>query len=182
MLTSGCDLCLFDDIGQYEKMYIKKEMKVLDIIDELKRQEVDVTQYKFYRHMRDHVKGEVAVMMSENAPMLVNETMDKLGELIKMTETLINNIEGFQFSINADADPAKIRAYTGLMSEARHMIESIAKIQGEFKGSNAIKAKTVNIQYNNIAEHIMQDVCNVCKAKLAKTLEPLILKKDDDES
>ncbi len=155
-------------------------MAVLDIIHELKEKDVDVNQYKWYNHMRNHLKPEVAQLMSANSPMLANEAIDRLGVLIQMTSTLSEKIEGFNNSINPDADPAQIRAYTGLISECRHMVESIAKMQGEFKGSGAIHAQTVNIQYNSVVEQIMQDVCQSCKVKLSKTLEPLILRKSEE--
>lgn len=176
--TGGCELCLYKNMEKYELDYIHKRQSVIDIIDQLSKElDMRITKYKFYNHMKMHLNPEVAQIFSTAAPKLADEVIDKTGELIDLVDTIKGKVEGFDHAINASTDPSTIRAYTGLVSELRHLIEALAKIQGEYKGSGVIHAKNVNIEYNNVIAQVLQDACHVCKAKFAKTLEPLILKK-----
>lgn len=174
--TRSCELCLYEEIATYERAYINKEKHVQDIIQELKFNGLDVTNYKWYKHIRAHVRPEVGIILAENAPVLANEAVDKIGECIEAIGKVKEQIEKVEVSLNSDADPSLIRAYTALHAEARHWLEILAKLQGEFKDVAAIKVNNLNIEYNNVVGTIMQEACPVCKAKFAEKLAPQILK------
>ena len=171
--VGGCSLCLYDKIEQYEQDYINKRSTVSEIVEELKAENIECNRYKFYNHMRNHLKLEVAVAFSKNADLLANELVDKVGEIITMFDQVKSNIEALDHSINADAQPAMIKAYTGLVSEGRRLVQALATIQGELKGSSHVHINTLHVEYNNMKEQVLQDICQNCKVKLAKTLEPL---------
>jgi len=175
---SGCELCLYDDVEQYERDYIHKRKTVTEIVEDLNAQGVECNRYRFYNHIKHHLKPEIAIMFSGNADMLSKEIIDKVGELIEAIDRMKGKIQSLEHSINADADPSMIKAYTGLESEFRRLIETLAKISGDMKQSQTVNVANLNVEYNAVVDQVMQDACPVCKAKFAKTLEPLILKKD----
>lgn len=174
--TGGCNLCLYDDIEKYEQDYIKKRSTVIEIVEELQAENVECNRYKFYNHMRNHLKPEVAMIFSQNADLLAKELVDEVGEIIMMFDQVKGKIEALDHTINADAEPAMIKAYTGLVSEGRRLVEALATLQGKLEGSSHIHVNTLNVQYNNMMDQVMQDVCQNCKVKLSKTLEPLVFK------
>ena len=176
--VGGCSLCLYEDIEKYEQDYITKRSTVAEIVDELKADNVECNRYKFYNHMRSHLKPEVAMIFSKNAELLSNEMVDKVGEIVIMLDQVKGKIEALDNSINADAQPAMIKAYTGLISEARRLVEELASLQEKFKGSAHIHINTLNVEYSDMKEQILQDVCQNCKVKLSKTLAPLAFKAD----
>ena len=174
--TSGCELCLYDDIEAYEQDYVSKRKTVAEIVEDLNAHNLDVNRYKFYNHIKHHLKPEVALAFSGNADMLSKEIVDKVGELIEAIDRMKSKIVGLEHSINADAEPAMIKAYTGLEAEFRRLIEALAKLSGDVKQSQSIHINTLNVEYDKVVDQVMQDVCPMCKAKLAKTLQPLIVK------
>ena len=174
--TGGCSLCLYDKIEQYEQDYINKRSTVSEIVEELQGEDVECNRYKFYNHMRNHLKPEVAMIFSQNADLLAKELVDEVGEIITMFDQVKGKIEALDHSINADAQPAMIKAYTGLVSEGRRLVEALATLQGKFEGSSHIHVNNLTVEYNQMKEQVLQDVCQNCKVKLAKTLEPLVFK------
>ena len=174
--TGGCSLCLYEDIEKYEHDYINKRATVAEIVDELKAEKVDCNRYKFYNHIRNHLKPEVAMILSKNSDLLANELVDKVGEIIMMFDQVKVKIEELDKGISADSQPAMIKAYTGLVSEGRRLVEALASIQGELKGSTRIHINNLNVEYDAMREQVLQDVCQNCRVKLAKTLAPLIFK------
>lgn len=177
-ITRACDLCLYDQIEDYENDFIHKRRTVAEIVDALRDENIDTTKKRFYDHIRYHLKPEVALVYSKNAPELAKEIVDNVGELIDEIERMKNKIIALENSINSDAQPAMIKAYTGMISEFRRLIESLAKIQGELKGATTTYVQNMNVEYDNIKAVVMQDTCSQCKAKLAKVLEPLVTKTD----
>ena len=175
-IGKGCSLCLYENIEEYEQDYVNRRRTVNEIIQGLRDENVEVTKYGFYNHIRSHLKPEVALIFSQNAPLLAKEVVDNIGELIEEIERMKGKIEGLEASINAEAQPSMIKAYTGMVSEFRRLVEGLVKLRGDFKTSSHIHVKNLNVEYNNVIGQVMQDACPSCKAKLAKTLEPLILK------
>lgn len=175
---SGCELCLYDDIEQYEQDYIHKRKTVTEIVEDLNSQSIECTRYKFYNHIKFHLKPEVAIAFSGNAEILSKEIIDKVGELIEAIDRMKDKIKSLEHSINADADPSMIKAYTGLEAEFRRLIETLAKITGDMKQSQHVHIANMNVEYKAVVDQVMQDACPMCKAKFVKTLQPLILKQD----
>lgn len=174
--TGGCSLCLYKDIEKYENDYLNKRSTVAEIIDELKADKVDCNRYKFYNHIRNHLKPEVAMIFSKNADLLAKELVDEVGEMIMMFDQVKDKIEALDESINADSQPAMIKAYTGLVSEGRRLVEALAALEGKLQGSAHIHINTLNMEYDTMREQILQDACQNCKVKFAKTLAPLVFK------
>lgn len=175
--TNACSFCLVEDIESYEKDYLNKNRTADEIVQAIKNDVgIRCSRAGFYNHMRYHVRREMLVYASKNAPELANELVDKTLELIEFLDNLKDKIEKIEKEIHAGSDPTMIKAYVSMMSESRKMIETLAKIQGDLKGSERINVKNMTIQYTAIASQILQDTCPVCREKLTKTLEPIILK------
>ena len=175
-IGKGCSLCLYENIEEYEQDYVNRRRTVNEIIQGLRDENVEVTKYGFYNHIRSHLKPEVALIFSQNAPLLAKEVVDNIGELIEEIERMKGKIEGLEASINAEAQPSMIKAYTGMVSEFRRMLETLAKIQGDFKGSAHIHVQNMHVEYSNVIAQVLQDACPNCRVKFAKTLEPLVTK------
>jgi len=177
--TQGCELCLYDDIGIFERAYANRTLSVIDIVKQLKSKNLEASKYKWYNHIRQHLKPEVGVLLSENVPALAQEVVDKIGECVEAIEDIKTKIDQLSLSLTADADPAIVRAYASLQAELRHWVELLAKLQGEFKDLSKITGKNVTIEYNNVMGIILQDACPVCKATFAEKL-PKIIKLNED--
>jgi len=173
---TGCDLCLFKDIEDYEMDYVKKRRTVPEIIKLLQQEHVNCTRTTFYNHIRNHLKQEIGLVYSKNAEVLAAEIVDKQGELIENIDLMRSKMEAIEHAINSESDPSQIKAYTGLAAELRKSIELLIKLQGEFKSSNHLHINTLNVEYNNVVGQVLQDACPECKVKFAKTLEPLLTK------
>ena len=175
--TSGCDLCLFEKMEQYEMDYLDKRSTVKEIIKALEEEEhIECNTYKFYNHIKHHLNPQVVLAYSKNADLLANEIIDKKAEMINQIDTIIGKLQAIEGSINADAEPAMIKAYTGMISEFRRLILDEAKLEGEVKGSQHVHVQNLSIEFNKFSERIMQDVCQNCKIKLTKTLAPILKK------
>ncbi len=174
MTKSGCSLCLFEDIEDYEQDYVHKRSTVDEIVTNLKQEGVDVSKTKFYNHVQHHLKTEAALVYSKNAEILAAEFVDKQKELIDNMEKMRDKMEAIEHVINSEADPSMIKAYVSLAGELRKTVEILAKLQGEFTSSQHVHVNTLNVEYNNVVAQILQDACPQCKVKFAKTLEPLL--------
>lgn len=174
--TTGCKLCLHQNIAKYEDDYIHKRKTAAEIVELLNAEGVKCSRSTFLNHIKYHLQPEVAVMFSQTAPAIVNEIVDKVGELVDEIDRIKDKINKLTVSIGTE--PAMIRAYTGLEAELRKAVETLARVQGELRGSEHIHIKSLNIEYTQVAAQILQDVCPACKTKLLKTLEPIIVKKN----
>jgi len=174
MTKSGCALCLYEGIEDYENDYINKRATVDEIVDSLKEDNVEVSKTKFYNHIQHHLKTEAGLIYSANADILAAQVVDKVKELIENVEKMRDKMEAIEHSINAESDPSMIKAYVSLAGELRKTVEILAKLQGEFSTSQHVHVNNLNVEYNNVIAQVMQDACPQCKVKFAKTLEPLI--------
>jgi len=174
MTKSGCALCLYENIEEYEDDYIHKRQTVGEIVDTLKEAGVDVSKTKFYNHIQHHLKTEAALIYSKNAELLASEVVDKVEELIQNIDNMRDKMEAIEHSINSEADPSMIKAYVSLAGELRKTVEILAKLQGEFNTSQHVHVNNLNIEYNTVVEQILQDACPQCKIKFTKTLAPLL--------
>lgn len=174
--TRGCELCLCENITTYEKAYADRSMTIKEIKKALEDEEqLHVTNYTWYNHIKTHLRPEVGVILAETAPVLAQEVVDKIGECVETIESLKSQADKISLSIENDPNPQVIRAWSGIVSEIRHWIELLARLQGEFKEVNKISAKNINIQYNETKEVILQEACPECKLKFAEKLAPKIL-------
>ena len=174
MTKTGCSLCLYEEIEDYEQDYINKRQTVEEIVEALKSEGVDVSRTKFYNHVQHHLKTEAALVYSKNAEVLANEFIDKQKELINNMDKMRDKMMAIEDSISSESDPSMIKAYVSLAGELRKTIEIIAKLQGEFSTSQHVHVNTLSVEYNTVVEQIMQDACSQCKIKFTKTLAPLL--------
>ena len=178
--TGGCELCLFEGIEAYETDYLDKKRTVKELVASLKIENVDCTVYKFYNHIRSHLKPEVALLFSQNSELLATELIDKRGELIGALGLVGEKIEALNMSITSEAHPSLIKAWTGLITEARHTVEALQNIETIGKGSSQhVHINNLNVEYKNVVAQVLQDACQNCKKKFANTLAPLISKVED---
>ena len=168
---------VIEGIEELETKYLKKEISADDVIEALKGQEIPVTKEGWYEHIKYKVKPQIAVELHETHTELAQDVVDKFHECLKGMDRLKRIIDR-TIDID-DLDPQILNTYIKAEDSMRKYIETLAKLQGEYKGSGVIHAKNVNIEYNNVIAQVLQDACHVCKKKFAETLEPLILKKID---
>ncbi len=178
--TQGCDLCLYENISDFETAYARQLMTIKEIVQALKDKGLTATKHKWYNHIKYHLNPEVSVVLSENAPNLAQEIVDKIGECAENIEILKDQGERLSLSLQNDPDPKTVKAWTGVITELRHWVELLAKLQGEFKEVNKITAKNINIQYNDTKEIILQEACPECKLKFADKLGPKILNTNEN--
>jgi len=174
MTKTGCSLCLYDEIEDYENDYINKKQTVEEIVATLKVLNVDVSRTKFYNHIQHHLKTEAAVIYSKNAELLASQVVDKMKELIENIEKMRDKMQAIEDSISSESDPSMIKAYVSLAGELRKTVEIIAKLQGDFSTSQHVHVQNLNVEYNTVVEQILQDACPQCKVKFTKTLAPLL--------
>jgi len=173
--TGGCALCLYEGMEDYENDYLDKKRTVKELVDSLKLDNVECTVYKFYNHIRNHLQPEVAILFSKNSELLATELVDKRGELIDALGRVGTKIEALDSSISSEAHPSLIKAWTGLLAEARHTIEALQSIETIGKGSSQhVHINNLNVEYKNVVAQVLQDACVNCKKKFVNTLAPLI--------
>lgn len=166
-----CDLCIIN-FEPYLTMYLNKTKPVREIVNDLvKEHNIPCSLQKFYNHIRYHVGTQVQPMLSNEAPELVEYTINKFKELGDSIERLKNKIKTISDTINAEASPQLINAYVNLERELRASLETIARLSGDLKQSEHIHIKNMNIEYNAVFSQILQNTCNNCKLKLSKILE-----------
>lgn len=169
--TKNCDLCLMENIKDYEEAYTKKYKTKEQIVHEL-----GITNYKWYKHMREHVVGTSLVIASEIAPDLAKQLVDVVGHSAGICDRIAEKIEEMYPDINASSDPQLINTWIKMESELGRMLERIERISGNVGATTHIENQQVNIEYTNVVGQVMQDACPLCKEKFVKSLAPYILK------
>jgi len=165
----SCDVCLIEGIEDYERDYLSKKKTKTQIIEEL-----HIDNYKWYKHINNHVKPGILALVGETNPELAKDyihTMDDLLQFLELEKTKALEITQ---QISASSDPRMINAWVSVNAEIRKTIETIAKVGGELKTHSDVTHNTVNIEYSKVVEHVLQETCMMCKAKLAKSLPDII--------
>jgi len=165
----SCELCLIEDIKKYEDGYLSKEMTKNYIIDKLQ-----IDNYKWYKHINYHVRPLMLTSVNETAPELARDYIDKMGDLLQLLEAEKVKAQEITESISAGSDPKMINAWVSVNAEIRRTIESIARLDGDLKTHTEITKNTINIEYGKVIEHVLQETCMTCKAKLSKSLPDII--------
>ena len=166
----NCELCVREDMAEYEIAYANKTLTGVEIAKRL-----GIADDKFREHYNNHVVRAVSTELIESAPMIKKVIENRVDEIDGLIDLVKNKVESFDDSITSDSDPAQVRAYTGLVTEMRKLIESLDKLKNDSK-IGGIKAKNVTLQFTQVIEQVMQDSCQSCKQKLSKTLIPIIKK------
>ena len=169
--TRPCELCVYQDIDKYERAYLDNTMTKRQIFAELTKEFPDLNNYQWYNHMRNHVKPLVLAHANELAPELASDLVDMVGEMAGVIHRIKDKVEAYGEDIAPDTDPAKVKAWIAMESELGRMIERLGRISGDLKGVTKVQNQNITVNFNNMVEQIMQDVCPNCKVKLAKTLD-----------
>jgi len=162
--TQVCTICRDPRIGELERAWIDRTKSVQDIMEEL-----DVTKYKWYHHVKHHLKPEIAMALSSNAEILAAQTIDKVGETVDQLDRLKGKIKLLDEAMTGHSiDHNTMKVWLSLETAITKNIETLAKIQGEYKDATIINAQNITIEYNQFNQMVMQEACSVCKAKFAE--------------
>lgn len=165
----SCDVCLIEDIEKYERGYLDKSMTKNYIIEKL-----DIDNYKWYKHINFHVRPLMLASVNDAHPELAKDYIDTMGDLLQFLELEKTKALAITEQISEHSDPKLINAWVSVNAEIRRTIETIAKLSGDLKTHSDITHNTVNIEYNKVIEHVLQETCVACKTKLAKSLPDII--------
>jgi len=174
---NNCELCLIDNIEDYEKQYFEGTKQRQEIIKELQ-----TSSYKWTNHVREHVQLPVTAKVTDLAPQLVQEYVDLVHESAGIIDRIREKVEEFSPKIHPDADPHLIKSYIQMESELGRMLERIGRISGDIKGMTKIQNQNVTIEYNNVIEHVLQNTCPKCKINLSKSIPDVIKVADDNKA
>ena len=163
-----CEICRTPNIEKVEMAYVQKQLSTQEVITQF-----DCSKWKWYHHVKYHLKPGVASAMSKNADFLANQIVDKTGDLLESLERLQEKVNLLESQIDGNTEPAKIKAYTSMEAEIRNTILALGKIQGDFKDSAYIQVNNITVQLNKISDVIMSNACPKCKPIFASKLEDL---------
>lgn len=170
VVTTVCEVCRNPEISKIERAWIDKTMSIPDILKAL-----SITKYKWYHHVKHHLKPEVAVALSANAEILAADTVDKVGEVVEQLDRLKSKLEKFDDAMQgAGIDHNDYKIWLSLETAIARNIETLAKIQGEYKDATIINANNVTVEYNQFNQMVMQEACPVCKKKFAEKMDNII--------
>ena len=165
----SCEVCLIEGIEQYERDYLNRNKTKTQIIEEL-----HIDNYKWYKHINNHVKPPVLAAVNELQPELAKDYINSMEDLLQFLELEKTKALDITKQINSGSDPRLINAWISVLAEIRKTVETIAKLSGELKTHAEVTHNTVNIEYGKVIEHVLQETCMKCKAKLSKSLPDII--------
>ena len=163
-----CEVCRTPNIEKVELDFIQKKMSTQEVITQL-----DCSKWKWYHHVKYHLKPGVAQAISKNADFLANQIVDKTGDLLESLERLQEKVNLIESQIDGNTEPTKIKVYTSMEAEIRNTVLALAKIQGDFKDSAYIQVNNITVQLNKISDIVMTNACPRCKPIFATKLEDL---------
>jgi hypothetical protein len=173
-LAKACEICVYDGKEDLEKSFFKKEKKMQQIVAELQANDVDATPYKWYKHMREHVLPVIMPTAVDIAPELATDIVDMVGDIAGIVDRLKRKAE--QMDMDDVTDNDTIKTWISLNVALGQAVERIGRVTGDLKGVTNVKQQNVKYEFNNFAGQLLQDLCPVCKAKVAVSIEPLIKK------
>lgn len=174
--TRTCELCVFDGIEKYEKEYLDGTKQKQVIIKELSNEGLDVNNYRWYSHIREHVQPIATQTAIELAPDLAQNIIDTVGEVAGVIDRLKKKAEQMADNMTEENDPTMIKAWVSLEVALGQAVERLARVTGDLKGVTNVKQQNIKVEFNNFAGQVLQDACPTCKAKFAETLTPLLNK------
>ena len=170
------DLKYVEGIEEIETLFITKRVSMEDVTEWFKKKDYDVSPSSWYHHVRYNLKPQVALQVSKSVPDIANDVIDKYNECLSglsRLRTVINR------ALDApDLDPNVLRVYVAAEKESRAYLETMHKLSSEYKENSHVHIENLNIEYSNVVNQVLQDACPKCKIKFAKTLAPLVKKKD----
>jgi hypothetical protein len=167
---------LFDGIEEYETKYLDGKMQKQQVLAELRGKGVDVNNYRWYAHIRDHVQPAVSMTAMEIAPDLAQDMIDMVGDVGGIIDRLKKKAQQMGEDMEDVTDVNTIKAWVSLEVALGQALERAGRITGDLKGVTNVKQQNIKVEFNNFAGQVLQDACPTCKAKFAETLEPIIKK------
>lgn len=167
--VGDCKCCVHPDVKDVDRLFMTREISGQEAA---KRLGVSPTYYSIHIHrdVQRVVKEEVA-----SSPLVqdaVRSTIDKVGELAKIFELLVNRAQLLmQAPLNAKAE-FRIKA---IASEARAYCEFLMRVDGELKDSPLIVINNMNMQFNQVIELVMEEATPTLKRKLTGMLKEMDL-------
>lgn len=176
-LAKACEVCVFDGRGELEKSFMNKEKNAQQIVYELlKEHDIEMSVYRWYKHMKEHVYPAILPAAVDNMPELIGNVKTMVDDVAGIIDRLKTKSEKLSDKVDADSDPNLIRTYVAMEVALGQAIERLGRVTGDLKGVTNVKQQNVKYEFNNFAGQLLQDLCPVCKAKAAETIEPLIKK------
>jgi hypothetical protein len=166
-LLRNCVVCKHEDVEQVELDFLGE-----NINGEEAAAKLDCTLSQFKRHIDMHLKKDIALHLSSNAPALAKMIFNKTNQLIESCDRQLKLISEVNKEWKDKKKPEWITAIVKLETVLSSNIEKLSKINGELKESSSMKVEQMNIQVNNMTQEIIEGMCPQCKVKLA----PVILK------
>lgn len=163
----NCELCRHEDIEKVELAFLHEE-----ISGEEAARRLNCGIQKFKTHIDNHLKSDIALALSSNAPVLAKQIFNKTNQLIESCDRQLDLIGEVTKEWKDKKKPEWITALVKLESVLTSNIDKLSKINGELRESSTMKVEQMNIQVNNMTQELIEGMCHACKTKLA----PVILK------
>jgi len=161
----NCDLCKHENIDKVELQFLGEQITGKEAAEIL-----GCSLFQFKNHIEKHLKRDVALELSQNAPALCKRIFDKTNELIESCDRSLEMIGEVRKEWISKKKPEWIAAAVRLEQQLGSNIERLQKIQGEFRESGTLRIENLNMQVNNMTQELIEGMCQNCKHKLAPKL------------
>jgi hypothetical protein len=161
----NCDICKHDDIDQIEREFLGEQISGKEAGAKL-----GCSLYVFKNHIEKHLKRDVALSLSQNAPELSKRIFDKTNEIIESCDRTLEMIAEVRAQWRQNKKPEWIAAAVKLEQHLSTNVERLQKINGEFRESGTLRIENLNMQVNNMTQELIEGMCPNCKKKLAPKL------------
>ncbi len=164
-LLRNCTICKHEKIDDVEMEFLAEH-----ITSEEAAASLNCTLGQFKRHIEMHLKKDIALHLSANAPILAKRIFDKTNQLIESCDRNLKLISEVRAEWKDHKKSEWITALVKLETLVATNIEKMSKITGELRESSTMKVEQMNIQINNMTEEMISEMCTPCKTKLAPKL------------
>ena len=165
LTKSSCKVCAHSNRFEWEDKIINHKATRKDAAKDM-----DVSEQMMSEHMRFHFGSQVMTQIKDSP--VAQEAAVNLKSAISMLNTYLSQLTQrqdaiFMMPIDAKSEFA-IKAH---LSEVRETLKMLLEVQGNLSQAPSVKVHEMNIQYNNLKETVVSDLCPMCKAKIIKKLE-----------
>lgn len=166
-LLRNCIICKHEDVESVERDFLGENINGFEAA-----QKLGCTLGQFKRHIDMHLKKDIAVQLSSNAPGLAKQIFDKTQQLIESCDRQLEMIKEVNKEWKDKKKPEWVSAAVKLEQALSTNIGQLSKINGELRESSSMRVEQMNIQMNNMSQELIDGMCMPCKQRLA----PIILK------
>jgi hypothetical protein len=163
MSLRKCIVCRQPNRSQMEEDYYYRRKTAGEIGLELHCSTEQVSE-----HMRQHVKHEIQQKVpSEFVAKLASDAIDGLSMITEVTQKLYDRTMA---ALDTEFDPEIEAAVKSVASELRNYIKDMAILKGELCNVPVVNMQLVNIQFNQLKQMVLSDLCPICRAKILTKL------------